>query len=190
MNADVRLLLADAEKALREDDAAAAREAFLEAGQTAVSYQLWRSGLRCYRRALELDLTDRAPIARVMQMPPRVVQHADWIEYTRALDRHSWPAFGCRAAQIVTGNLGALVECPVAGVVMELLMTADDLIETRPDGRFSGMPIAMAMIILRRAMWLNPREAATEPSALRVAFDGRPQVRLDELGDWEPVPID
>jgi hypothetical protein len=49
------------------------------------------------------------------------------------------------------------------------------------------MPLAMALIILRRAMWLAPREHASDPMALRVAFDGRPQVRLDELGDWEPV---
>jgi len=73
---------------------------------------------------------------------------------------------------------------------MELMMTADDLIETRPDGRFTGMPLAMALIIVRRAMWIAPRDAATEPSSLRVAFDGRPQVRLDELGDWEPIASD
>ena len=67
-------------------------------------------------------------------------------------------------------------------------MTEDDLVETRPAARFMGMPLAMAMIIVRRAMWLSPRELASDPMSLRVAFEGRPQVRLDELGDWEPVP--
>ena len=190
MNADVRLLLADGERAFKDDDQAAARAAFLEAGQSAASYQLWRSALRCYRRALELDVCDKAPIARILQMPARVIPPVDWVEYMRALDRFGWRGFGCRNAQIVTGDLGALVECPGVGVVMELMMTADDLVETRPDGRFKGMPLAMAMVILRRAMWMAPRDAANEPSSLRVAFDGRPQVRLDELGDWEPLPID
>jgi hypothetical protein len=45
----------------------------------------------------------------------------------------------------------------------------------------------MAMIILRRAMWYAPRSLADDPSSLRLAFDGRPLVRLDELGDWELV---
>jgi hypothetical protein len=191
VNADVRILLADAERALRIDDRAAAREAFLEAGQCASSYQLWRGAVRCYRRALELDLVDREPVARIAQMPPRAIRPDDWVDYARALDlhsgRHAWPSFGCRSAQIVTGDLGARVECPGTGVVMELMMTEDDLIETRPDARFAGMPLAMALIIVRRAMWVAPREIVAEPMSLRVAFDGRPQVRLDELGDWEPV---
>lgn len=187
MNAEVRLLLADGERALRTDDLAAAREAFLEAGQCASGYQLWRSALRCYRRVLEIDLVDREPIARIARMPPRVVAPNDWSEYARALDHHAWPSFGCRSAQIVTGDAGAHVECPGTGVVMELMMTADDLVETRPEARFAGMPLAMALIILRRALWLAPRDLATDPGSLRVAFDGRPQVRLDELGDWEPV---
>ena len=59
-------------------------------------------------------------------------------------------------------------------------MTDDDLIETRPDPRFAGMPLAMAMIILRRAMWMAPRDQASDPMSLRVAFSGRPQVRLGE----------
>ena len=187
MNADVRVLLGDAERALRADQLAAARVAFLEAGQSAASYQLWRSALRCYRRALELDLTDREAVGRIVQLPPRVIALADWHDYARALDARTWPALSCRAAQIVTGNVGAQVECPGTGVVMELMMTEDDLVETRPEARFAGMPLAMAMIILRRALWFAPRELATDPASIRVAFDGRPQVWLDELGDWEPV---
>lgn len=187
MNADVRLLLSDGERALRADDLIAAREAFLEAGQCAAGYQLWRSALRCYRRALEIDLLDREAIARIARMPPRVVPPSDWSEYTHAIDRHAWRSFGCRSAQIVTGDLGAQVECPGTGVVMELMMTADDLVETRPEARFAGMPLAMGLIILRRALWFSPRDHAAEPMSLRVAFEGRQQVRLDELGDWEPV---
>lgn len=187
MNADVRLHLADAERAWRSDDAAAARAGFLEAGHCAASYQLWRSALRCYRRALEIDLVEPEPIARILQIPPRIVAPPVWTDYAYALDRHRWPSFGCRSAQIVTGDLGARVECSPAGFVIELMMTEDDLIEARPETRFTGMPLAMALIVLRRAMWLAPRDAVAEPPSLRVAFDGRPQVRLDELGDWEPV---
>lgn len=187
MNADVRVLLGDAERALRADQLAAARGAFLEAGQSAASYQLWRSALRCYRRALEIDLTDREAVGRIVQLPPRVIALADWHDYARALDFRAWPPLGCRTAQIVTGNVGAQVECPGTGVVMELMMTEDDLVETRPEARFAGMPLAMAMIILRRALWFAPRELAADPVSIRVAFDGRPQVWLDELGDWEPV---
>jgi hypothetical protein len=187
VNIDVRMLLGTAERALRGGDRGEARAAFLAAGQAAVSYQLWRSALRCYRLALELDVVDREPIARIVELPARAVAQADWRLYARALERHDWPSFGCRAAQIVTGGAVTLVECAGVGAVMELLMPSEDLIETRPDARFTGMPLAMAMIILRRAMWIAPRAFATEPQRLRVAFDHLPQVWLDELGDWEAV---
>lgn len=111
----------------------------------------------------------------------------DWSEYARVLGQDAWSSFGCRSAQIITGEGGAHVECRGTGNVLELMMTADDLVEARPEARFTGMPLAMALIILRRALWLAPRELASDPMSLRVAFDGRHQVRLDELGDWEPV---
>jgi len=187
VNADVRLLLGDAERALRADDPTAARATFVEAGLCAASYQLWRAALRCYRRALELDLSDRAAITRILQMPPRVISLTEWTEYARALDRRAWPAFGCRSARIITGDVGARVECPGTGGVLELMMTDDDLVEVRPEPRLAGMPLAMALIILRRAMWIAPRDVAPDPMSLRVVFDGRPPVRLDELGDWELV---
>jgi hypothetical protein len=98
-----------------------------------------------------------------------------------------WPHFGARGAQIVIGDLGAVVDCPGVGPVLELLMTEKDLIETRPDARFASMPIAMAMIVLRRAMWPAPRERATEPMNVRVTYAGRERVRLDEHGDWDPI---
>lgn len=187
MNADVRLLLGDGERALRADDPVAARAAFLEAGDCAAGYQLTRSALRCYRRALELALADREPVARILRLPARAIPSEDWADYARALDREAWPAFGCRGAQIVIGDAGAHVECPGAGTVLELMMTADDLVELRPAKGFAGVPLAMALIIARRALWMTPREVATAPAWLRVAYAGRPQVRLDELGDWEPV---
>lgn len=187
MNADVRLLLSDGDRALRAGEHTVARAAFLEAGACAASYQLWRSAVRCYRRSLELDLVDREALARITSMPPRVITLNDWTDYAHAVERYNWPSFGCRSAQIVIGDAGAVVDCPGTGAVIELMMTADDLVEARPVTRLKGMPLAMAMLILRRVMWMSPRDIAPEPMSVRVAFDGRGQVRLDEVGDWEPV---
>ena len=188
MNIDTRILFLDGERAARGGEPAMARTCFLEAAQAATEVQLWRSALRCYRHALELDLLDRAVVDRVLQIPLRVTSGRGWDRYRSALDAHAdWVPFGCRAARIVSGDLGAVVECPGIGPVLELIMSERDLIETRPDGRFAGMPVAMAMIILRRALWSAPRERASEPMTVRVTFDGRERVRLDEHGDWEPI---
>lgn len=187
VNIDVRVLLTAGERALRSNDRAEARAAFLDAGEAASSYQLWRSALRCYRLALELDVVDREPVTRILALPARTHAHADWTTYVDALARRAWQSFGCRSAQIVTGGQQSRVECPGIGCVMELAMPTDALIEVRPDPRLAGMPLAMAMVILRRAMWIAPRDHATDPQRLRVVFDDLAEVWLDELGDWAPT---
>lgn len=188
MNIDVRVLFTDGERAARRGEYDTARACFLEAGQCAADVQLWRAAIRCYRHALELDLLDREAVDRVSRMPARVTSGRGWDEYRNTLDqRASWLHFSCRTARIVIGDLGAVIECPTVGPVLELIMTEQDLVETRPDARYQGMPIAMAMIVLRRAMWANPRERANELATVRVTFAGQQRVRLDEHGDWDPL---
>ncbi len=187
VNVETRILFADGERAARDGEMEAARSSFLEAADRAIEVQLWRGALRCYRHALELDLVDREVVERVLRIPTRVLSGRGWDVYRPVLDAHpEWPRFGCRAARIVSGDLGAVVECPGVGPVLELMMSEGDLVETRPDARFTGMPGAMALIILRRALWPTPREIEKLMS-IRVAFNGRERVALDESGDWEPT---
>jgi hypothetical protein len=81
-------------------------------------------------------------------------------------------------------DTGSVVECAGAGPVLELLMSANDLIEVHPDGRFAKMPRAMALLIVRRALWPSPRELTSMSARVRVAFAGKPMVWLDERGTW------
>jgi hypothetical protein len=188
VNIDVRVLFTDGERAARCGEYKTARACFIEAGQCAAEVQLWRAAIRCYRHALELDLLDRDVVERVLRMPARVISGRGWDEYRNALDQHpAWLHFGCRTARVVSGDLGAVVECSGVGPVLELIMTEQDLVESRPDARFLGMPLAMGTIILRRAMWANPRERPTELMSVRLTFAGQQRVRLDEHGDWDPV---
>ncbi|MBV8755910.1 MAG: hypothetical protein JO257_01465 [Deltaproteobacteria bacterium] len=175
MNVEVREHLGSAQSALRAGEHARARAKFVEAGDLAASVQLWRTSVRCYRHALEIDLLDRLALARVIGLLGRGGHVVEWSEYARAVDRHDWPHFGCLGAQIVIGDDGAVVECAGAGPVLEVAMPEADLVTAQPDGRFVGMPIAMAMIIVRRALG---------PGVVRVAFAGRAPVVLDENGDW------
>ncbi len=188
LNVDVRVLFSDGERAARSGAFDTARACFLEAGRSAVEVQLWRAAIRCYRHALELDLFDRAAIEAVLRMPLRVISGRGWDEYKLALDAHpEWQRFACRTARVISGDLGAVVECQGVGPVLELMMTASDLVETRPEARFRGLPIALAMIVLRRALWANPRERATDPATIRVTYSAQQRVRLDEHGDWDPI---
>lgn len=188
MNVDVRILFTDGERAARSGDYDVARTCFLDAGRSATDVQLWKSAVRCYRHALELDLLDREPVEAILKMPPRVISGRGWDEYKVALDHHAgWLKFSCRTARVVIGDLGAVVECPAVGPVLELLMTEKDLVETRPDARYRGMPLALALIVLRRALWATPREHVTEPATVRVTFSGQQRIRLDEQGEWEPI---
>ena len=185
VTADIRELVAGAERVLREHDLPAGRTAFVAAGDCARDYGLWRTAARLYRRGLELDVVDREIIERLARLAVRFPNGGDWLEYRRALDAHpEWPRFGCRGTQVVIGDDGTVVTCPDVGVVLELMMSASDLVEIHPDARFADMPRAMALVIMRRAMWLSPREHTTEPMSVRVVFAGRPAVVLDELGDW------
>lgn len=188
MNPDVRELVGDAERALREGRAPDAYTAFLEAGDVAAKLQLWKSSLRCYRRAVELDLFDARAVGRLARIAPRAGAGTEWAEYATALaGRPPWPRFDCRAAQLVIGDLGAAVTCAPVGTVLEVLMTGDELVEVHPDARLANMPLAMALVILRRAMWAQPRDHAPDPMTLDVVYAGRRPMRLDELGDWAPA---
>jgi hypothetical protein len=129
----------------------------VEAGQCA-DVQLWRAAIRSPRaRARAARSRGRRSDRAQRDLRPRPGRVA--------LDQHpEWVAFACRSAQIVIGDLG----CASVGPVLEL-------------------PIAMAMIVLRRARWSTPRERATEPMTVRVTFAGHQRVRLDEHGEWEPI---
>jgi hypothetical protein len=188
MNHDVRELVGDAERAIREQRDADAYALFLEAGDTASNLGLWKSGLRCYRRAVELDLFDPRAIGRLARIAPRASAGNEWAEYATALaGRPPWPRFDLRNVQLRAGGVAATVTCGAVGTVLEVMMSADDVVEVHPDPRLATMPIAMALIVMRRAMWTAPRDSAPEPMSINVVFAGRPAMRLDEIGDWTPV---
>jgi hypothetical protein len=169
MNQDARILYLDGERAAREGAWATAKACFVEAGDAAAAVQLWKGALRCYRHALALA-------------------GRGWHEYRAWIERDgAWPRFGCRTARVVSADLGAVVECAGAGPVLELIMSERDLVEARPDGRFAGMPAAMALIIVRRALWPAPRERAESSMTVRVAYEARAPVRLDERGHWDAI---
>ncbi|MEQ1932743.1 MAG: hypothetical protein ABL962_02525 [Fimbriimonadaceae bacterium] len=188
MNADVRMLVSDAERALIDGDHVLALATFVEAGDCSAQYGLWRGALRCYRQGLELDLGDPTAVLHAVRAATRFGRPiaVEWEEYAAALQRRRWWSFACRHAEAIIANRGSYVLCPGVGPVLALKGTDDDVFEATPIGRFVGMPIAMAMIILRRALFAFPRNQAATPLAMQVGYAQRRFV-LDELGDWRCV---
>jgi hypothetical protein len=186
MNADIGLLVADAALATRDGDFRLARATLVEAGDCATRYGLWRSAIRCYRRALEFDVSDRDACRKAEHIAPRLGRAASthWSDYASALETRAWQRFGCLGAETMIGAKGAFATCPRAGPVLELTMPEPDLVAAKPIGRFAAMPLVMALLILRRALFPRPRDAADAPHLIRIAFAGHRRVVLDEVGDW------
>jgi hypothetical protein len=185
---EVRAHVADAEHAAATGDRALAAAKLVEAGRSAAADEQWRVAVRCYRAALAIDLFDRRTIARLLVLGARAGD--DWSAYARTIDRVDWPRFGCRGATIVTGHGETVVRCPDVGAVLVMAMPERDLVEARAAPRFAGMPLAMALVILHRALWPDVRalrlERRDRPAMqVGVRFDGK-ELWLDELGDWRP----
>lgn len=161
----------------------------VEAGLCAAADEQWRIAVRCYRAALEIDLLDRRVLARLLGLGARAGE--EWSDYARQVDRVDWPHFGCRGTSIVTGDGRAVVRCPEVGVVLTLAMPERDVFSVRASSAFAGMPLAMALVILRCALWPDARalwlEQRHRPAMqVGVRFEDKMSVWLDELGDWRP----
>lgn len=186
MNVEISEMASAAKRALVTNDFETARACFIEAGDCAVRFQLYRSAFRAYRNAVELDLGDPVPVARLRALRGSVTMLGDWTDYARTLDANpAWPTVRAVGARILSADSGTIVECRGVGPVIELAMPAPDLIEATPDGRFRQMPRAMALLVVRRALWPFPRER--DGMRVRVAWGTMPAVWLDEAGDWQPV---
>jgi hypothetical protein len=186
VSADVLVHFANAEIAAGKGDLALASRMFVESGLSAAASESFQLAVRCYRAALEIDLLDRRVIARMLGLGNRAGN--GWSAYARTIDRVDWRSFGCRGASVVSGDNSATVHCSGIGPVLGLVMSQGDRVEAYPDRRFVEMPLAMAMIILRHALWpesrISPVPGARPPLHVRIKFPAHREARLDELGDW------
>jgi hypothetical protein len=183
--ADARSLVIDAEQAARAGDLDKARRLYLVAGDRAATGGNPSAAARCFRHAVELDLFDVVAVQRLAATVSRAVVRAEWSSYAAALRGGTMPAFASTAIQLVVSNAGAEVVAAPVGTVLEVLLTGDDLVEAHPAPRFDAMPLAMALLIIHRALWPAPRTRPVAPMVVRVAYRGRQPVRLDESGDWD-----
>jgi hypothetical protein len=177
----------EGEAAARTGDLETATAEFLDAGDRAVEKQMWRTAARYYRGALELDLLAREPVMRLVTIGSRLGNELDWRSYARTLETMpDWPRFGCRVARTIAHDHVTVIACAGAGPVMELRMERIDLVEVHALAPYEQMPLAMALVILRRALWPMARDGTRARGGPRmsVRFGGSELVWLDERGDW------
>nr|HEX4317788.1 hypothetical protein [Kofleriaceae bacterium] len=186
-NSDVQLHLSDAERARRAGDPRAAYGGFVDAGRCAEQYGLWKTALRCYRNAVELDFIDPTAVEHLARIATRAGAGSEWADYLAVVTAPaapSWPTIVCRDVQLLVGSAGAVASCTRAGTVLAVSMTDDDHVDITPDARFADIPVAMALLVVRRALWPSPRDNAATSFEVRVTYRARHRFKLLEHGDW------
>jgi hypothetical protein len=185
MAVDARALVTEAERAARAGDVGEARRLYLEAGDHHSGKGAAAMAARHYRHAVELDLFDLVAVQRLALRAARAPTRVEWGAYAAALRHGAMPAFASTSIHLLVSNEGAEVTAAPVGRVLDVLLTGDDLVEAHPAPKFDTMPLAMALLVLRRALWPAPRTRPASPMSVRVAYRGRQPVKLDELGDWD-----
>jgi len=183
VSATLHRLCVEAEKAAHRGDLHSAVRNYIAAGDAARSRERWQLAARCYRSALEVDLGSRVAVSRLVHIGGHTNDRKFWVEYSRMLKHDgSWSQLTCRRAQILVHNLGSVIECAEVGPVIELVIASDGSFECLPDARFKAMPLAMTLIILRRALWPTGRSSPLAPR-VRVGYRGH-TVWLNARGEW------
>lgn len=182
MSTNISRIRVGAERDLQRGEIDRAFRRFLAAGDAARRDARWLLAARCYRDALELDLGSRVAVRRLIAIGRHTRDRSAWIDYAHALERDPYSSgFSCRGAQLLVHNLGAVVQCVEVGPVLDLLMTSDSSFDCLPDGRFRDMPVAMSMLVLRRALWPDGR--SKRGARVRVTYRGH-VVWLNPRGEW------
>lgn len=185
MHEDVRTLMAAGERAERAGELMDAYARYVSAGDVAAGNASWRAAIRCFQRAVELAPFEVEAIRRIAAIAHHVHNRTEWSEYATALERKLVPMFPFHHVQLVLGNDGSFVTAPSTGTVLEVMLTGADLLEAHASGPFADLPLALALLVLRRALWATPSSRPRALMSIRVAFNGRPHMLLHENGDWE-----
>ena len=189
VNHEVLTLVADAERAARHGEWPAALAAYREAGDCCAKLSLVRGAQRCYRRALEIDLLAADVVDRLIATGVRIGAAAPWERYRDALPWLAplWPRANARHVQLLSDDRGTvLAHRSVTGPIAHLDIgdALEVTVRCAPD--FRAAPDALLLVLLRRALWVKPRElprAPTKPVTVHLAVAER-TYRLFEDGLW------